>query len=51
MIAYSTVGANDLARSKVFYDPVIAALGGAVVDAYTDETTCGTAASAQVFWC
>ena len=38
MIAYSTIGANDLPRSKVFYDPIIGALGGAVIDAYTDET-------------
>jgi catechol 2,3-dioxygenase-like lactoylglutathione lyase family enzyme len=28
MIAYATVGTNDLERARSFYDPVVAALGG-----------------------
>ena len=35
MIAYSMLGTNNLPRARAFYDPIVAALGGAVVDAYT----------------
>ncbi len=28
MIAYATIGVNDLERARSFYDPVIGALGG-----------------------
>lgn len=37
MIAYSMLGADDIARARTFYDPLIAALGGRVIDAYTSE--------------
>lgn len=28
MIAYATIGTNDLEKARAFYDPVMAALGG-----------------------
>ncbi len=38
MITYATIGTNDFARARTFYDPFIAALGGAVIEQYTDDT-------------
>ena len=35
MIGYAMLGTNDVRRAKAFYDPIVAALGGAIVEAYT----------------
>jgi catechol 2,3-dioxygenase-like lactoylglutathione lyase family enzyme len=38
MIAYTMLGTNDPKRARAFYEPLMAALGAKVVDAYTSET-------------
>jgi catechol 2,3-dioxygenase-like lactoylglutathione lyase family enzyme len=37
MIGYTMLGTNDLSRARAFYDPLAAAFGAKVVDAYTNE--------------
>ncbi len=37
MIGYVMLGTNDLARAKVFYDPILALFGGSVMDAYSSD--------------
>jgi catechol 2,3-dioxygenase-like lactoylglutathione lyase family enzyme len=42
MIGYVMLGTNDLARARKFYDAVVGPLGGAVLDAWSNDT--------HIFW-
>jgi catechol 2,3-dioxygenase-like lactoylglutathione lyase family enzyme len=37
MIGYAMLGANDAARAKAFYDPILALLGATVLTSYSSE--------------
>lgn len=41
MLYYVTLGANDLHRARSFYDPTLATLGIAVLDAASEEASYG----------
>jgi catechol 2,3-dioxygenase-like lactoylglutathione lyase family enzyme len=38
MIGYTTLGSDDLVRSRAFYDPVLAVLGAKLIDAFSDDS-------------
>src|SRR3546814_17568950 len=49
-IAYITIGTNDMARSRLYYDAIVPHLGGRLEVDYGDQARCYAMRGGQRIW-
>src|SRR3546814_17530793 len=49
-IAYITIGTNDMARSRLYYDAIVPHLGGRLEVDYGDQARCYAMRGGQSIW-